>query len=187
MEIWKDIKDYEGHYQVSSAGHIRSLNRDTTISGTKSIFKGKTLKYSLDGNGYKQLALYNKGERVRMVAHRLVASTFIPNTENKPCVNHINGIKGDNRVENLEWSTQSENIKHAFKTGLSKGSMLGRFGKDHNSSKAVIQLSKKDILIEEFESISAASRKLCVNQGNISQCCNNKLKTAGGFKWKYKE
>jgi hypothetical protein len=115
-EIWKDIAGYEGLYQVSNLGNIMSFQNKTPKSN-KAI--SKLLKPALSPR-YYQVDLCLKGKKRRAIVHREVAIAFIPNPLNKPCVNHINGIRTDNRVENLEWCTSSENRIHAFETGLAK-------------------------------------------------------------------
>lgn len=107
MEIWKEIKDYP-LYQVSNLGRVKSLR-----FGKERIIKG-----GIDTRGYSMMNLTGNNCRESVLTHRLVAKAFIPNLENKPNVNHINGIKTDNRVENLEWCTQRENVIHAFENGL---------------------------------------------------------------------
>lgn len=111
-ERWKAIPGYEGRYEVSDHGRIKSLN-----------FRGCTgkeeiLKKRLKKDGYFEVAIFDKGKQKYFRVHRIVAMAFIPNPEQKPEVNHLNGIKTDNRVENLEWCTSSENQKHAYRTGL---------------------------------------------------------------------
>ena len=112
-EIWKDIPEYQGIYQISSLGNVKSQYYNH-MSGRK---PGRLLKVSLTKNGYMSLELRMCDTNKRHLIHRLIAQAFIPNPENKPNVNHINGIRNDNRIENLEWCTQSENILHAFKIG----------------------------------------------------------------------
>lgn len=120
MEIWKDIKDYEGLYQVSNLGRIKSLpkklNNHTGFIITKEII----LKPRINRKGYIKYALYKNKKQKNFSAHRLVAETFIPNPENKPQINHISGIKTDNRVCNLEWCTNKENQIHAWKNNLQR-------------------------------------------------------------------
>jgi hypothetical protein len=114
IEIFKDIPGYEGKYQASNLGKIKSLGNNAKRSE-------KILKASLEGSGYEFVNLYKNTERTSLKIHRLVAITFISNPENKKTVNHINGNKLDNNVNNLEWSTYSENLRHAFKIGLNSG------------------------------------------------------------------
>lgn len=128
MEIWKDIQGYEGHYQVSNLGAIKSFpKRFYHVISKKYVFKKEKIIRDKATNhyGYYNVILRKEGEPKFYLIHRLVAQHFIPNPENKPQVNHKNGIKIDNRVENLEWVTQQENITHAISTGLknTKGEM----------------------------------------------------------------
>ncbi len=113
-EIWKDIDGYEGRYQISSIGRIRGLvnTRGNPLS------EPKILKPRIQRKGYLEVCLKIQQKRKMFKIHRLVAAAFLPNPMNKPQVNHINGIKTDNRAQNLEWATPSENMQHAFENGL---------------------------------------------------------------------
>lgn len=118
MEIWKDILGYEGYYMISNLGRFKSLDRlVNTCGGGKRSEKGRII-VSRMFNGYEYCCTSKNNVHKKIKTHRLVAKTFIPNPENKPFVNHINGIKTDNRAENLEWCTAGENIQHAYDTGL---------------------------------------------------------------------
>ncbi len=118
IEIWKDVLGFEGAYQVSNTGKIKSLKR-TYIrkNGSKDTKHEKILSNLDNGSGYKYI---NLGASCRKAIHVIVAESFLCNPENKKTVNHINGNKSDNRLENLEWATHSENHKHAYNTGLRK-------------------------------------------------------------------
>jgi hypothetical protein len=140
METWKEIKDYEG-YEVSNFGNIKSLSKKIKCKNGFRITKEKILKPKKTKKGYLSIQLKNKGNH--FLIHRIVASNFIDNIKDKPQVNHINGIKHDNRVENLEWCNQSENQIHAYKNKLQKPSLHKRaYGENQGCSK----LKEKDVI-----------------------------------------
>lgn len=121
-EIWKDIKGYEGLYQVSNYGRVKSLPKihKTTKNYNKLgyITKEKILRQRKTQRGYFLVTLYKEQKGKSLYVHRIVANMFISNKDNKPCINHKNGDKNDNKVTNLEWCTYSENMIHAYATGL---------------------------------------------------------------------
>ena len=159
--------------------------------GRKFFIKEYISTGSLIKVGYRIVTLSKKGTHHKKYIHRLVAEAFISNPYNKKYVNHIDGNKQNNRIDNLEWCTASENNLHAFKTGLKKVTEKQRIQASKNGkiycSKNVIQYDLNGNFIKEWNSLSEASRILNVNRGNIGTCCRLKKGTAGGYIWKFKE
>lgn len=182
-EIWKDIVGFEGYYMVSSFGSVKSFDRRIQHNyGGKATRLGRLLKLGVShGYNYAYLSVNKTVKAFRV--HRLVAEAFIPNPENRPQVNHKNGIKIDNKIENLEWSTSSENLQHAHSTGLKLGTK-GKVGKDNIKSIPIKQLDPKDgKVIKVWDSIGVASRETGYEISNLIKCCKGRGKTAYGFRW----
>lgn len=190
MEIWKDIKGYEEYYQISNLGNVKTLTRtipfggESKMKGSSYTLKEKPKKTPLDSDGYSIVGLCKDGIMKTLKVHRLVAQAFIPNLENKPQVNHINGVRNDNRVENIEWCTGSENIKHSFDF-LNKKETAYKIGE--RNPIPVIQYSLSGNPIKEYSTRALAAKETKINQSDICKCANLKKKTAGGFLWKNKE
>ena len=165
MEVWKDVIGYEGYYQISNYGLVKSLDRvvDKNI-GQKKLLKSRLLKQGIDKDGYKHVILYKNGRGSIFKTHKLVAIAFIDNPNNKKEINHKNGVKTDNKIENLEWCTRSENVKHAFKNGLKKPI----FGETHVSSK----LSEEQAIKIKYGHKDLTQYQIAdlynINQANIS-------------------
>lgn len=183
MEVWKDIKGYEGSYQVSSLGNVRSLDRIiVSSSGSRYGIVGVDMKPYNNKYLFIILSTPELGRKSHSI-HRLVASAFIDNPEKKRTVNHKDGNKLNNCVDNLEWNTHGENHKHAF-------DVLGRkpncvTGKDHHASKCVKKLSKSGCLISKYDSVADASRDSGLNRRGIARVCRGERDIAYGFRWEY--
>lgn len=172
-EIWKSVKGYEGLYEVSNFGRVRSLPRNTT--------SGKILKPVKTKEGYLRVDLSKKGRGNLSFVHRLVAETFLDNPDNLPCVNHRDENPLNNRVENLEWCTHLYNMNYG-----TRNERIGISNKNGKLSKTVYQYTLDGEFVREWESTSEIQRQTGWWNGNISNCCLGRTKTAYGFRWSYK-
>ena len=177
-EEWRDVVGYEGLYQVSSEGRVKSLER-TFIdkSGRKRTVKERILKPGMDKGGYLRIDLCASGKSRMFSVHRLVCQAFHDNPENKLDVNHINENKTDNRACNLEWSTRKKNCNH--------GTRNVRMAE--TKSKQVGQYTLNGELIKVWSSATEAERRAGFDHSAISKVANGKRKTAYGFRWKHIE
>lgn len=181
-EIWKDIEGFEGYYQVSNLGRVRSVDRVVTQfngwANAKRPTKGRIRTITKQTQGYSQVGLCKNGVQKSYRLNRLVAKAFVPNPDNKLYVNHIDGNKDNNRADNLEWVTNSENIMHAYKNGLLK-----------HWQKPVLQIDDNGNVVAEYESIKQAADTLGCSKGNICSSCKGVKgrKKAYGYYWRYKE
>lgn len=194
MEIWKDIHGFEGIYQVSNQGRVKSLDRIVIYrkpagNGIKSArFKGRILKQHLNKQGRLVIILAKNGFKHRLVSvHRLVALAFLPLVDKHPEINHIDGVPTNNNVENLEWSNRSKNNLHAFKMGLNRQYK----GADNKFRKPVNKLSFSGDFIKRYEAVSLVAED-GFNRTTVVKCCKKQKNTSGsfnrthrGFKWEY--
>ena len=157
MEHWKSISGYEEIYEVSDLGRVRSLKHG----------KEKILKPQKTNNGYLRVDLCKDGKLKHSKVHRLVAEAFIPNPNNLETVNHKDEVKTNNTVSNLEWMSRVDN-------------------KRYSANKSVKMFDKSTgELLATFPSTREAERVTGINNGNISTCCNGKIKSSGGYVWRY--
>ena len=188
---WRDVRGYEGLYKVSENGDVVSLDRNVNcgIKHNKIVTKkGRVLKASLS-KGYRVVSLSKDNIIKSKRVHRLVAEAFLENAENLPQINHIDGNKLNNNVNNLEWCSSKHNIQHSFNIGLHSKTGIQKSVNAciKKNSRPVIQLTKENKFINEFKSITEAGKKTNINLDAIWCCLNGITKTSGGFVWKYKE
>lgn len=184
MEIWKPVENYETYYQVSSHGRVRSLNKliNTGIKHSEQrLRKGKVLKPNLKRSGYLSVDLSKDNKVKTTLMHRIVATAFIPNYDNKPQVNHKNGNKTDNRADNLEWATRSENQTHRFQAlgqiGKRKPVKCLQTGEVHGSSKQAAEWLNAS-KYQYSKQVTALARKIRKN-------CVGEIDKAYGYNWTY--
>lgn len=172
-EIWKTVDGYEG-YQISSLGRLRKEKNGRFYYLKQS--KRWSQHKEKSGCYYMEYALYKNGKRKTFAVHRLVATAFIPNDNNYPVVNHKNGIKDDNRVDNLEWCTHKQNSIHAY--------CVLNVTKNYGE---IIQYTKDGLLVKEYNCPSAAAFELKISVGNIIRCAKKQRAVAGGYIWRFKD
>lgn len=179
MEEWRDVPGFEGKYQVSDFGNVRSVDR---IDSENHFRKGQIMAQRYV-RGYARVGLRD-GEKQKMYSvHRLVAEAFIPNPDNLPQVNHKDEKPGNNALDNLEWCDVFYNINYGGRNKKVSRRLTGRINTP--GSKRVEQYTKKGEYIRTFDSMADAEREVGVFSENISAVCRGKQKTAGGYKWKY--
>lgn len=179
---WKDIVGYENEYQINQFGEIRTL-KDSPKLKKYDVLKPQISK----SNGYVYQMLYKNGKEKLLRVHRLVAMAFLPNPNNLPQVNHKDGNKQNNSVDNLEWCEQSDNMKHAYKNGLqipSENQRKAIINTNKLKQKKVCQIKDGEI-INTFSGISEASRQTKISISCISRCCNLKRKSTNGYEWRF--
>lgn len=174
FEVWADIPGYEGLYQVSTYGRVRSLDHYGFFGKNLVLHEGKILLPTVGNNGYAHVMLYPG--RKRVMIHRLVAEVFLSNPYGKREVNHKDENKLNNKVENLEWLTSKENANYGTRNErITKSKIF----------KKVFMFDLNGNFIKKFESATAAAKDIGGKRGNIVGCCYNKQKTAYGFKWQF--
>lgn len=208
-EEWKPISGFEHEYMISNLGRVLSLPKTIIHRGRESFTRHKFLNPSIGGDGYYRVCLNGKFYRL----HRVIATAFIPNPEGKPCIDHINAIRTDNRIENLRWVTHKENMNNPINRDFQKANSLGRKQSSATIEKRISKLrgkkrtkeqrvalrqsliekkgrsvSQYDLnhkLIATYPSISTAHEHTGITASLIHACCNNRQKTSGGFIWEY--
>jgi len=179
LEVWKDIPNYEGLYQVSNMGNVKSLYFN----------KEKVLKKLENNRGYLYCNLTKNGIKRKFYIHRLVGITFVNNLENKPFINHIDCNPKNNHVENLEWCTPQENTDYMKKLGRNKRTNIWNERRNKSNEKykkPVIRFNKYNGEIKKYDFMNQVVED-GFKPGDVCKCCKNKRKTAGGYMWRYVE
>lgn len=179
-EIWKDIKGYEGFYQVSNLGRVRSVDRwvnGNHINCDFQFVKGKLRKLRKNKNGYWIVILRKNSSHKGFLVHRLVAEAFIPNPNSLPYINHKDENPENSVVDNLEWCTALYNLEYS---DVPKRIAKFKF-------RRVIQFDKDMNEIRRWNSLKEAAKSINRAQQNISKCCRGKVDTCGGYKWRYED
>ena len=188
-EVWKDIKGFEGLYQVSNLGRVKSLERYRSNHSKLQKVEEKIKSTREDAQGYLLVDLYKDNKQKTVRVHRLVAEAFIPNIENKETVNHLDGDKSNNKVNNLEWATFKEQNEHFYKKNLKSEKNIQKAVKAMNKANA-----KKTRCLntgEIYKSASEAGRQIGISGSAIMRCCRGESKSAGKdengkpLKWEY--
>lgn len=195
-EIWKPIKGFEGHYEVSNYGRIRSLDYYSVMrDGRRKTVKGRIMSQIPDRYGYPCVNLYDENHKMKhLTVHRLVAIAFIPNPNNLPVINHKDEDKTNNCVENLEWCTVKYNVNYG--TGLKRGvetrmndpeykEFLHKFGE--RRQRKIVQKTLDGDIVKIWDSMTLAASSLRISMGQICCCCKHRkyYSSAGGFLWEY--
>lgn len=173
MENYKQIPQFP-EYELSDLGNVRNK-------------KGKVLSATKDQKGYRMVCLRKDGKSHTKRISKMVGILFVPNPNNKSQVNHKNGIRWDDRADNIEWSTGSENINHAYQVLNRKGSQTGKKGGLSPFAKKVVQLNINDSEVKIWDSLIEAANYFRVKRQSIKSCIEGKCKTIKNFKWKWYE
>jgi len=187
QEIWKPIEDYEGYYEISNCGRVRSIKRMVMSSirnGGKRIVSERMLTPRIDRGGYLRVTLVKSGcKRKDVFIHKLVAEAFIPNPDNLPIVNHKDENSSNNYDWNLEWCTQGYNINYG--TGTQRRSATRKANGNGGRGRRIVQLDLDGKLIQEFVSVRDAARQLGISRDTIKAVLSDKKESYNGYKWVY--
>lgn len=177
-EVWRDIPGYEGLYQVSDCGNVRSLNYRNKRMVRQLCFKPHR-------QGYLQVELHNRGERKTFTVHRLVGVAFVDGYADGLIINHKDENKKNNHYSNLEWCTVSDNVKHSLHHRISPPRRNYPKYKPRKDKQKVCQLNNEGEILRVWDSTIAVKAALGYSDSSIKQCCRGNRKTAYGFKWQY--
>lgn len=192
--VWKDIKGYEGIYQISNTGIVKSVERKQKRENTTVTYQEKIRSVYINSMGYPCVTLCKNMKSKAYTIHRLLAEAFIPNPDNKPCVDHINTITTDNRLENLRWVTHKENTRNSITYKKLKAQLKNeKFIKDSVITRKkrygkildIYQFCKDGTFVAKYDSACQAQKETGINYQTIIKTCRGEYRSAGGFYWSY--
>lgn len=172
-EIWKEVEEFNGAYLISNKGRLKSVKRGIKWNGTIRHQEDKIMSQVINKSGYIEYQITYNGKHYSRKAHRLVAMAFIPNIDNKPFINHKDGIKTNNNVNNLEWCTNRENVQHAYNNELI------------HKAKAILQFTKDGKFLRRWKNSSEITRELGIGKTTIHAACKRKNHQTKGYIWRY--
>ena len=187
IEQWRDIRGYEGLYQVSNFGRVRTVEHIVPNRGGFRTVSSKVKNATFTGQGYLSVALYKENKMQRLYVHRLVAEAFVPNPDNLPEIDHIDCVKTNNISSNLRWVDRSGNMQNPITKKLKSVNTKARNWtyENHPNAKPILQLTLDGVFIKRWDCIKTASETLSIEATGISQVVHGKRKNAGGFSWKF--
>lgn len=185
IEEWRDVKGYEGLYQVSNLGNVKALGRDYYHSNGHALVKHYVKEHIVNGrlrkDGYYDIDLHKDGKLCKKLVHRLVAEAFVPNPNNYRIIHHLDCNKANEKADNLMWCTQSFNVQHAYDF---EGKQQAK-GEECTSSKKVIQTDLNGNILNVWPSLSTVKEKLGYNPSTLAGCANGHNRSAYGCLWVY--
>ena len=187
-EVWRPVTGYNGRYEVSNLGEVRSLERTKRNNGGAQRIPSHVMRQSQNHKGYKIVHLSKDGANTWVMVHRIVALAFIPNPEGKPQVNHIDGDKNNNAANNLEWVTNAENMRHAVENGLNNPWPMLRAAHSKESREKTSRSLQRAVIRSDgkvYESVNDAARDNDVTHGAVSMNIHGKTKKCNGFTFSF--
>lgn len=181
-EEWRDVVGYEGLYQVSNMGRVKMLERKVLANKSIRTIKEHLIKQNFSEKKYLNICLWHKNKGKTFFVHKLVLNAFKPKESDDLECNHLNEIRTDNRIENLEWISHMDNLKYGSRAEKHRKAMTNHI----SMSKKVVQLSLSGDFIAEYPSLREAERVLGFPMSNIKECCKGRYKSTHGFIFKYK-
>ena len=182
MEVWRDIQGYEGLYQVSNKGRVKSVERYDSLGRA---VKERILYQHKEKKGYMRVSLSKFGIQSYFKVHRLVANAFIENHDKLPQINHIDEDKCNNTVSNLEWCTNQYNSSYGTRVDRILSSRGQSRKQKPNGRRKISQYTRDGVLLKTWDNAKEVKKSIGIDNGDIAKCCKGIYKQVGGYRWKY--